>query len=236
MKLIALLLLTALISTPILAFKPHIAHYQLSIDGFKIAEETRMLKQLKKDYLYTANAETSGLVSLFKNYTIAASSTFNINRYGIDGVNYKIIEYDNKKLSKNRTININSNLGIVTSVPTKMQPKKITWQAEKGNIIDPLNIFLALSFELKNNPRQFWFSYQIADGKSIKKKEFKRVRNQDISLQGKTYNAIKIERVNHQGNAIQAYFLAEFDYLPVLIKQTEKGKQYVYEMIDFKPL
>jgi hypothetical protein len=232
MKLSTVLLFTALVTTSALAFKPHVTHYQLSINGLKIAEEVRTLHQLEDGYFYTANAQTSGLAALIKDYSIAASSTFKVNGSGVDSNNYQIMEQEDKQITKSRTIDINSNSSIVTSTLTKMQPKILTWKASKGNITDPLNVFLALSYDLKNNPNQVLFSYQIADGSAIEQQDFKKFENQEITIQGKIYSAIKIERINHQGNNIQAYFLSEFRYLPILIQQTKKGRQYLYEITD----
>ncbi|HIB28799.1 MAG TPA: hypothetical protein EYO47_05945, partial [Candidatus Thioglobus sp.] len=64
MKLSAVLLFTTLVTTSALALKPHVAYYQLSINGLKIAEEVRTLHQLEDGYFYTANAQTSGLAAL----------------------------------------------------------------------------------------------------------------------------------------------------------------------------
>ncbi|WP_428086039.1 DUF3108 domain-containing protein [Candidatus Thioglobus sp.] len=228
MKLLFILL--TLISATSLAFEAHVANYQLSIGGFKIAEEVRTLKPLEGSYFYTANAKTSGLAALIKDYSIAAESTFSINNAGVDSSTYQIIEREDKEISKNRSINIDSNLQVVTSALNTAQPKINNWKVNQGNIVDPLSLFLALSFDLKNKPDQSLFSYQVADGKSIKRYDFKKSGNQRIHLENKDYNAIKIKRINHKSGQIEAYFLPAYQYLPALIKQTKKGRNYTYKM------
>ncbi|SMN17082.1 hypothetical protein CRYPA_879 [uncultured Candidatus Thioglobus sp.] len=234
MKLLFSFILIFLISINAVAFKPHVANYQLSINGLKIAEEVRTLHQLEDSYFYTANAKTSGLAALIKDYSIAASSTFQLNDKGVSSITYQIIEQKDKEITKSYAIDINSQSGIVSSVPTKTQVKIKTWKTTPGNITDPLTVFLAMSFDLQNNPEQSLFSYQIADGSSIEIQEFKKTNNQTISVQGKPYDAIKVERINHQGNKIQVYFLSEYQYLPILIKQTKGGRNYLYEITNLK--
>ena len=231
----ALLLLTTLFfGTLSGAFEPHTANYQLSINGLKIAEEVRTLHQIEGGYFYTANAKTSGIAALVKDYSIAASSTFTLNTKGVDSSNYQIMEQEDKKISKNYAIDISSSGGSITSILTKTQPKVKTWKAKKGNIADPLSVFLAISFDIKNNPKQLEFSYQIADGKSVEKRTFKKTNNQKITLNNQQFNAIKVERVDSKDNNIKAYFLSEYQYLPVLIQQTKGGRDYAYEMSNFK--
>ncbi len=234
MRVVFVLILLSLLNATALAFKPHTTHYQLSINGLKIAEEVRTLHQLDDGYFYTANAKTSGLAALVKDYSIAASSTFNINDKGINSVAYQIMEQEDKKITKSYAIDINSKSNTVSSLLTKTQPTIKTWKTTLGNITDPLSVFLAMSFDLKNNPNQSLFSYQIADGSSIETQEFKKTGDQTISLQGKTHNTIKIERINHKGSNIQAYFLSEYQYLPIVIKQAKGGRDYLYEIIDLK--
>ena len=82
-----------------LAFEPHIAKYQLSINGFKIAEEVRTLHKLEDRYFYTANAKTSGVAALIKDYSIAASSAFSINDNDVNSIHYQ--------KTNNHTLDIN---------------------------------------------------------------------------------------------------------------------------------
>ena len=121
------------------AFEPHIANYQLSINGIKIAEEVRTLHELDDRYFYTANAKTSGLAAMIKDYTISASSTFSINKSGVDSINYQILEQEDKQVTENYVIDVYSKNSTVMSGLTKTQSNVITWKAKQGNIVDPLS-------------------------------------------------------------------------------------------------
>jgi len=217
-----------------LAFAPHTANYQLSINGLKIAEEVRTLHQINDQYFYTANAETSGMAALIKDYSIAASATFTTNNQGVAGVNYQIIEQEDGVFSKNYVINIYSENKTVISALTKNQPKVVVWEAQPGNIVDPLSLFLALSYDLESKPEQTKFSYQVADGKSVEQQHFQKTENQTIRINNQTFDAIRVDRINQDDNNMQAYFLSEYRYLPVIIKQTKGTKKYRYEIKDFK--
>ncbi len=231
MNKLPLIILTLIINFYSFAFEPHSVNYQLSINGLKIAEEVRTLHQLEDNYFYTANAKTAGLAALVKDYSIAASSRFKINTQGVDSINYQIMEQEDKKVTENYAIDINSSGNSVMSILTKSQPKVVTWKAESGNILDPLSVFLALSFDLKKTPKKTAFSYQVANGKSIDKMHFEKILNQTITINNKTLKTIKIKRTQHDSN-IEAYFLPDQQYLPILIKQTKDGRDYVYEITN----
>jgi hypothetical protein len=215
------------------AFEPITANYQLSINGIKIAEEVRTLHKLGDRYFYTANAKTSGLFASFKDYTVSASSTFLINKEGVDGINYHILEQEGEQVIKNYVIDIYSKSGTVISSLTKTQPKVVTWKAKQGNIVDPLSLFLALTHDLKHKPNQSEFSYQVADGRSIEQQYYKKTKNQIVKIDNQTFSAVKVELINSKNN-IEAYFLSGYQYLPVIIKVTKGSRKYHYEIKDFK--
>ena len=216
------------------AFEPHTANYQLSINGIKIAEEVRTLHDLDGQYFYTANAKTSGMAALIKDYTISACSTFSINKKGVDSNNYQILEQEDKQVTENYMIDIASKNNTVMSGLTKTQPNVVTWKAKQGNIVDPLSLFLALSYDLKDKPDQSEFSYQVANGKSIEQQHYKKTENQVVRINSQAFNAVKVERINSENNNMQAYFLSGYQYLPVTIKMTKGSKKYLYQIKDFE--
>ena len=60
---------------------------------------------------------------------------------------------------------------------------------------------------------------------------FEKIPNQTITINNKTLKAIKIKRTKHDSN-IEAYFLPDQQYLPILIKQTKGVRDYVYEITN----
>ena len=227
MRLIAYLLL---LLTPITAnaLTPHTAHSQLSINGFKIADEVRTLHKLSDHYFYTANAKTSGVAALVKNYTISASSTFGINEQGFDSTNYQIMEQEDNQVVENYAIDINSRNQNVISMLTKTQPKVQTWSAPKpGNMVDPLGLFLAIGYDLG---KQKNLSYQVANGKNIETQNYQVLGDQVIQINAQPSKATQVSRLDSQYQML-AYFVDTYQNLPVFIKQQKHGKEYVYELV-----
>lgn len=234
MKLHFSFMLLTFVNTAALAFSSHTASYQLAINGVTVAEEIRTLHQLDDNFFYTANAKTTGLAALVKDYSIAASSTFSINTNGVNGINYQIMELEDEQVRENNAIDIYPDNGRVISILTKTQPKVKTWEAKAGNIVDPLNLFLAIALDLKNTPKKTVFQYQVANGTSIEQQDFQTLGAHTISIQGKTHEAVKVKRIGRQDNPLEAYFLPDYQYLPILIKQTRHGRKYTYEITSIK--
>lgn len=229
----SLIVIVGLFSASTQALEPHFAKYQLSINGLKIAEETRTLHKLENNFFYTANAKTTGIAALVKKYSVAASSSFTIDELGVDDISYQIMELEDAQVKENYSIDINSKHLKVISNLTKTQPTVLTWDTKPGSVVDPLSLFLALAHDLKKTPEKSEFHYQVANGKSIKQHHYKKTGNQSISLNQKTIKAIKIEKIG-DGDKLEAYFLPEYQYLPISIKQVKNGRNYHYKITNYQ--
>jgi len=216
------------------AFEPHIAKYSLSINGISIAEEVRTLHKIDGGYFYTANAKTSGLVGLIKNYSISAKSSFNLNANGVDSSSYQIMEQDDNNVTENFVVDINSKLNTVVSGLTKTQPKVEKWTTNGSNVNDPLSLFLAISFDLKNKPEKKNLSYQVADGKSLETYQCSVMSNQLIDINNKPTSVIRVDISKKSGDKIEVYYLSEYMYLPVLIKKDKGNEKYEYKIKDYE--
>lgn len=176
-----------LLSAPVFALTPHTATYALSISGFEIAIEQRVLSQKDNSYNYIANAKTTGLASLIQDYQIDAESDFIINEFGIHSTHYKYFERKGSKIKKD--INIHP----------------------KNRQIDPLSLFLAISYALEKNPQQTDFDFIVNNGKKIKKQHYKSTKSEDANL-------IKIINAD---KSVQGYFAKDKHYLPVFIQKSK---------------
>lgn len=178
-------ILLFLFSGSVFALTLHTATYALSISGFEIANEQRVLSQKNQVYTYTENAQTIGLAKLIKDYQVRAYSEFSIDEFGLNSKHYRLLERDGKKVKKDIDIH-----------PQNQQ-------------IDPLSLFLALTYALEKNPTQKNFYFWVNDGKKVKKQHYQRVKNDDTNL---------TKVINIQDD-IQAYFAKDKHYLPVLIQR-----------------
>jgi len=221
------------LSSATFALESFSAKYQLSINSIPIAIETRILNRFGEDYIYTANAKTSGLAKLLGNISIEARSLFTINSNGVDAQSYLINENKNGKLTKSYAINISSKNNIALSTSTLSNPDAIILKSKGGNIVDSLSLFLALSYDLKKYPNKTIFDYQVADGKSIKQQQYKKNSNETIKIHNKSTEVIKVTKMGTSGD-FQAFFSPKYQYLPVLIEKKKGNKKYSYRLTGLK--
>lgn len=212
-----------LLSLQTIALSPHTAHYSLALNGWNLANESRILQKNANLYTYTAHAQTTGLAKFIKDYQIDAKTNFIINGKGVDAKNYHLLEKDGDKIKKNVNLSINSKAQTVSS------NDKI-WHTEKGNIVDSISLFLALANDLKNHPQQTQFDYQVADGKKIKQRHYEKISTESLLIQNKPIKTIKIT----DNKGLEAWFAPIYDYLPVLIKKDDDGNQYQYQLTYIK--
>jgi len=228
-----LFLVFAILSNTVMAFNPFIAKYKLNVSGIPIATETRILNQFGNDYVYTANAHTSGLAKLLGNISIEARSLFSINDSGVNAQTYLINENKGNKLTKSYAINISSKNNMALATSTLSNPIAIISKSKGGNIVDSLSLFLALSHDLQKYPNKIIFDYQVANGKSIEQQQYKRISNETINIGNKPIDVIKVTKIGPNSN-IQAFFSPKYQYLPVFIEKKRGKKNYSYKIIELK--
>lgn len=207
------------------------AKYELTINGDHIADETRILNKTSDNvYTYTTDAKSSLLLSLFKKYTINTKSIFTINDLGLNSQYYSIIKNNGGTIKEDTQLEINSKDKIVTNIKNNQ-----TLKSESGNIIDNLNILLALQYDILNNPIQEIYSYQVADSKKIKPQKFHNKGEHTITIYDKDIEAIKVVMTKADNSkTTAAYFAINNKYIPVLIQQKNhnKDKEYTYTISD----
>lgn len=215
------------------ALKSFTANYNLSLDGIFVATETRTLNTEDDRYIYFSKAQTTGLAKLFSDITIEAKSTFFINDYGVDSRSYFITENKDGALTKSTSLIISSENNEVVSNPTIFQEDTVTIKSKGGNIIDPLSLFLALAYDLEKYPGKSTFSYQLADGTTIKDNVYSKIPGKTIAVGNKLIEVIGVTILNSE-NDIMALFSPEYQFLPVIIERTNGDTRYRYELISLE--
>lgn len=211
------------------ALEPFKAVYKLSFNGWQVAEEKRQLTKAKDDtYFYTANANTTGLISILKSYKINAASKFRFKNDKLDSIFYKRKEFDSDDVAKDVSIAINSDEQIV-----KTTKKNKTWNTKKGNVIDDLNLMLAIANDLKKKPNKKDFYYQVADGKKIANQHFITHTRDAIKINDNNTEIIKLKKiVKDKDRKIEIWLAPKFNYIAVKIIQNEpNGDIYEYNLI-----
>ncbi len=151
-------LILLLLSTSVLALKPHTATYTLSVSDFEIAQVKIALRKKGDVYTYTLDAQTEGLASLIKDYQIRSKSTFTLNQFGLQSQRYQNFERDGNQVKKDIDIYL------------------------KKKQVDPLNQTLSISNALAKNSNEKNFYLLLNNGESIAKKYYQQVQNNSSNL------------------------------------------------------
>jgi hypothetical protein len=233
MKRITYFLIPLLLSTNTNALDSFIVDFKLIIDNLEVAKEVRVLDRYVDKYVYTANAKTTGIAKLLGDISIEAKSVFTINDSGVNSQKYIMNEKRDKAITKSYALNFSSENNTVISEPTINQTEARVFKTEKGNILDPLSLFMALSYDLEKNPNQLIFNYQIADGKYLKTKKYKKTSNQSLMINNKMETVITIEQLDSD-EPMMALFSPKHQFLPVLIKQSKRNSEHRYVLTGLK--
>ncbi len=151
-------LILLLLSTSVLALKPHTATYTLSVSDFEIAQVKIALRKKGDVYTYTLDAQTEGLASLIKDYQIRSKSTFTLNQFGLQSQRYQNFERDGNQVKKDIDVYL------------------------KKKQVDPLNQTLSISNALTKNSNEKNFYLLLNNGESIAKKYYQQVQNNSSNL------------------------------------------------------
>ncbi len=151
-------LILLLLSTSVLALKPHTATYTLSVSDFEIAQVKIALRKKGDVYTYTLDAQTEGLASLIKDYQIRSKSTFTLNQFGLQSQRYQNFERDGNQVKKDIDVYL------------------------KKKQVDPLNQTLSISNALAKNSNEKNFYLLLNNGESIAKKYYQQVQNNSSNL------------------------------------------------------
>jgi hypothetical protein len=201
-------------------------YYDLSFKTIDVAEEKRTITKIATNqYRAILNAETVGFASLFKDYRIFAQSDFVINKNGVDSTFYKRIEKDDGKIQKDFELVIDSKKHQITS------KTKETWRAKKGNIVDYLSIFYAMVYDLQNFPKKQDFHYQTASGDSFLPDHYKRIGVETLTLRGRDYQAVKLEKQGDPKRETRGWFDIDNDFLLLKVEHISADDDgYRYEI------
>jgi len=158
MKSIFIAIFFYLVNTSVSALTPYEATYTLSWFGIKAGVDNRKLTVKNNLYHYQSNAKTTGLGKLIKDYNIEAETILGIDHSGVNADSYSVLEVINGAIEKNIAIKL------------------------KNDDLDPLSLFLVLSYEIQNNPTKTNFNFKVNDGKKIERHHYQIVKDNDDNL------------------------------------------------------
>ena len=111
--------------------------------------------------------------------------------------------------------------------------EKYMGEIEPGGLVDSLSVYLALSEDMKLNPEQTVFNYQVANSEGIKRQDFTVGGYETISINEKNLETIIIlcPELNLSLNLAK-----EYGYLPVRIRKVNDKSIFNMKLIEYSEL
>ena len=189
------------------------ADFKLEIDGDR--------------YVYTNKASVNELFQHLFNYSWSEKSSGVIVNQQLITNFYSLTEKKDDSVNKNIEIKIfvEQNFSIVNG--------EKFWKSGTGKITDELSLYLVLSRDIRIQPNNEIFTYQVADSEGIKPQNFTVVGNEIIEVNGEELQTIKIECPELR---LTLNLSEKYDYLPVLIKMTNAGNHFNLTLTDYRKL
>ncbi len=217
---------------PVFALSSYQAKFSLYVEtdlgDLKIGKANFALQAKDDMYVYTSKASTSSLWKALYDYSRTETS---IGMKNIDQLvsSYYIVNENVKGSTKNKyEINIFAEKNYAT-----YNGEKYVGEIEPGGLVDSLSVYLALSEDMKLNPEQTVFNYQVANSKGIKRQDFTVDGRETIAINDTEIETIKIlcPELNLSLNLAK-----EYGYLPVMIRKVNGKTIFNMKLTEYSEL
>ena len=193
------------------------AEYRLSHNGIEIGHVDLVVQRLDTNlYQLKSSTQTSGVLSFIRDDDVVEISQFDISNGRIRPLFY---QYKEELGEEQKDVKLRFNwqqLNVINS--TKKQDWKLSIS---DGVLDKalMQIALMLDVENPNHP----LDYLIADGGKLKNYVFSRMGEEELTIDNKIFNTIKLARKKEDKPLITYYWCApKLHNLPVLL-QREKS-------------
>jgi len=217
---------------PVFALSSYQAKFYLYVEtdlgALKIGKANFALQAKDDMYVYTSKASTSALWKALYEYSRTETS---IGKKKNDQLvsSYYIVSENVKGSTRNDyEIYIFAEQNYAT-----YNGEKYVGEIEPGGLVDSLSVYLALSEDMKLNPEQTIFNYQVANSKGIKKQDFTVDGRETITINDKEIETIKIlcPELNLSLNLAK-----EYGYLPVSISKINGKTTFNMKLTEYSEL
>ncbi len=106
-------------------------------------------------------------------------------------------------------------------------------EIDDNPILDNLSVYLALAEDITANPSQSEFVYQVAGEHGIEEQQFKFIDHENITINGKNVNTIK---VSEQEEGITFNLAKDYNFIPVVINRVNNDKEFRLTLTKFSKL
>ena len=236
MKKIFILILNIVISFQAFGLTPYEAKYNLSakteLGNFKIGTaKYRLLIDDNDKFIFTSEAYTDPIwVSLY-DYSRHEKSTGLIINNQLTSVYYDLVEIEKGIVNHNYQFKVypEKNHAIISGLEYNDEHLEI----DDNPILDNLSVYLALAEDITANPSQSEFVYHVAGEHRIEEQQFKFIDHENITINGKNVNTIK---VSEQEEGITFNLAKDYNFIPVVINRVNNDKEFRLTLTKFSKL
>lgn len=214
---------------PVPEFK---AQYTIKHNGVEIGHiELRVEKIAEQQYQLISSTETSGILAFIRDNEASETSTFDVVNNQLRASVYK---YRERLIDGQKDVDVVFDWDALKAINTA---KGHTWKLDiTAGVLDKALMQVALMHDLESGKQDM--TYHVADGGSLKKYEFTYEDSEEIKIDDRTYNTVRLARLKNDKPPITYYWCAtDLHYLPVLVKRkkTYGTFEMVLEKVSFKP-
>jgi len=232
MKKYFILAITLTLVMPVLALSSYQAKFSLYVETdlgtIKIGKADFELQAKDDKYVYTSEASTSFLWKTLYDYSRTETSIGMKNNNELVSSYYIVSENVKGSTKNNYEINIFSGQNYAT-----YNGEKYVGEIEPGGLVDSLSVYLALSEDMKINPEQTVFNYQVANSEGIKRQDFTVAGYETISINEKNLETIIILCTELR---LSLNLSKEYGYLPVRISKINGKNIFHMKLTEYSEL
>jgi len=212
---------------PVFALSSYQAQFSLyaetELGNIKIGKANFALQAKGDMYIYTSDASTGLLWKALYDYKRTETSIGMKNNDLLFSSYYIVNENVKGSTKNNYEIYFYAEQNYAT-----YNGEKYMGEIEPGGLVDSLSVYLALSEDMKLNPEQTIFNYQVANSEGIKRQDFTVDGRETITINDKEIETIIIlcPELNLSLNLSK-----EYGYLPVSISKVN-GKNHFRMILD----
>ena len=217
---------------PVFALSSYQAKFSLyvvtDLGTIKIGNANFALQVKDDKYVYTSKASTSSLWKALYDYSRTETSIGMKSNNDLFS-SYYIVNENVKGSSKNDY----EMYFFAEQNYATYNGEKYVGEIEPGGLVDSLSVYLALSEDLKLNPEQTVFNYQVANSEGIKRQDFTVDGRETITINDKEIETIKILCSELR---LSLNLAKEYGYLPVRIRKVNDKSIFNMKLIEYSEL
>ena len=175
-------------------------------------------------YIYTTEARTSSLLKAIYDYSRSEQSIGQEIDGELISTHFTVVERIKNKVKKNYEITIiNRNYAISSNGKE--------WKIDPGNLVDQLSVYLILANDVKKNPNQLEFIYQVANEDGVEYQKFLVMGHETLNIKD---NEMETIVVNCPELRLTLNLSIEHNFQPVLISKVNGKTEFILILKDFE--